>query len=250
MIALDFVSLLLSKDAPVQASASMSPALREAAGMGTLGADKTQASRVTEQQKQENKKIAKGWKASNLNKTVDAILASATRLEKEIDAETKYWEQVLAVSESGWAVCRMPQEKHTLGVRFGFAEGKTYHMVISTPDTNTLQLRHPLETEVLLHCVEIQMDPYTLIKESQAKNLSIYVFESKQTGSQRVKPYSPKQFQKMHQFKISFSKHGTQSSPRNFGKNCIGKSEAWHRMESNHTAQTTQLHVPCHPQNT
>ncbi|PQE21202.1 hypothetical protein CJF31_00010885 [Rutstroemia sp. NJR-2017a BVV2] len=101
---------------------SMSPALREAAGMGTLGADKTQASRVTDQQKQENKKVAKGWKASNLNKTVDSILASATRLEKEIDAETKYWEQVLAVSESGWAVCRMPQEKHTLGVRFGFAE--------------------------------------------------------------------------------------------------------------------------------
>ncbi|PQE28471.1 hypothetical protein CJF30_00008188 [Rutstroemia sp. NJR-2017a BBW] len=122
MIALDFVSLLLSKDAPVQASTSMSPALREAAGMGTLGADKTQASRVTDQQKQENKKVAKGWKASNLNKTVDSILASATRLEKEIDAETKYWEQVLAVSESGWAVCRMPQEKHTLGVRFGFAE--------------------------------------------------------------------------------------------------------------------------------
>ncbi|KAM3066547.1 RNA polymerase II mediator complex subunit [Clarireedia jacksonii] len=122
MIALDFVSLLLSKDAPIQAGASMSPALREAAGMGTLGAEKTQASRVTEQQKQENKKIARGWKASNLNKTVDSILASATRLEKEIDAETKYWEQVLAVSESGWAVCRMPQEKHTLGVRFGFAE--------------------------------------------------------------------------------------------------------------------------------
>ncbi|KAB8296739.1 hypothetical protein EYC80_002159 [Monilinia laxa] len=122
MISLDFISLLLSKDAPVQASTSISPSLRELAGMGTLGAEKTQASRVTEEQKHENKKIAKGWKASNLSKTVDSILASATRLEKEIDAETKYWEQVLAVSESGWAVCRLPQEKHTLGVRFGFAE--------------------------------------------------------------------------------------------------------------------------------
>ncbi|KAJ8069461.1 hypothetical protein OCU04_003115 [Sclerotinia nivalis] len=122
MISLDFISLLLSKDAPVQASLSISPSLRELAGMGTLGADKTIDSRVTEEQKKENKKIAKGWKASNLSKTVDAILASATRLEKEIDAETKYWEQVLAVSESGWAVCRLPQEKHTLGVRFGFAE--------------------------------------------------------------------------------------------------------------------------------
>ncbi|KAM0161846.1 hypothetical protein ACHAPC_001491 [Botrytis cinerea] len=122
MISLDFISLLLSKDAPVQASTSISPSLRELAGMGTLGADKTVASRYTKEQNQENKKIAKGWKASNLSKTVDSILASATRLEKEIDAETKYWEQVLAVSESGWAVCRLPQEKHTLGVRFGFSE--------------------------------------------------------------------------------------------------------------------------------
>lgn len=131
MISLDFISLLLSKDAPVQASTSISPSLRELAGMGTLGADKIEASRVTEDQKQENKKIAKGWKASNLNKTVDSILASATRLEKEIDAETKYWEQVLAVSEKGWAVCRLPQEKHTLGVRFGFAEGQFIIVLIS-----------------------------------------------------------------------------------------------------------------------
>lgn len=124
MISLDFISLLLSKDTPVQASTSISPSLRELAGMGTLGADKTVAPRFTKEQNQENKKIAKGWKASNLSKTVDSILASATRLEKEIDAETKYWEQVLAVSESGWAVCRLPQEKHTLGVRFGFSEGQ------------------------------------------------------------------------------------------------------------------------------
>lgn len=124
MISLDFISLLLSKDTPIQASTSLSPSLRELAGMGTLGAEKTQEARITEEQKQENKKIAKGWKASNLSKTVDSILASATRLEKEIGAETKYWEQVLAISESGWAVCRLPQEKHTLGVRFGFLDGQ------------------------------------------------------------------------------------------------------------------------------
>jgi hypothetical protein len=250
MIALDFVSLLLSKDAPVQASTSMSPALREAAGMGTLGADKTQASRVTDQQKQENKKVAKGWKASNLNKTVDSILASATRLEKEIDAETKYWEQVLAVSESGWAVCRMPQEKHTLGVRFGFAEGKIRHRIISTPETNTIQLRRPLETEVLLLYVETLMDPYTSIKESQAKNPNIYVFGSKLTESQRVKPYSLKQFQKTHQFKILSSKHGTPSLPPNSGKNYTEKAAVLHHMESNRTAQMTQSPVPSPPPNT
>lgn len=36
--------------------------------------------------------------------------------------ETKYWEQVLAISDNGWAICRLPHEKHTLGVRVGFLE--------------------------------------------------------------------------------------------------------------------------------
>jgi mediator of RNA polymerase II transcription subunit 17 len=86
--------------------------------------DKIQASRVTDAQKEDNRRVAKGWKIQNLNKTVDTILESATRLEKEMETETKYWEQVLAVSDSGWAVCRLPNEKHTLGVRFGFSECK------------------------------------------------------------------------------------------------------------------------------
>jgi mediator of RNA polymerase II transcription subunit 17 len=94
------------------------------AGTGTLGMDKIQASRVTDAQKEDNRRVAKGWKIQNLNKTVDTILESATRLEKEMETETKYWEQVLAVSDSGWAVCRLPNEKHTLGVRFGFSECK------------------------------------------------------------------------------------------------------------------------------
>jgi mediator of RNA polymerase II transcription subunit 17 len=124
MFALDFVSLLISKDQPNQASLSISPFLREHVGMGTLGADKVQASKVTEAQKEDSKRIAKGWKIQNLNKTADSILASATRLEKEIELETAYWKQVLAISENGWAICRLPNEKHTLGVRFGFSEGK------------------------------------------------------------------------------------------------------------------------------
>lgn len=124
MYILNFVSLLLSKDTPVQASLSISQFLKDTLPMGTLGADKLPHSRITEQRKQENKQVAKGWKMQNLNKAVDSILAAATRLEKEIELETRYWDQVLAVSERGWAICRMPQEKHTLGVRFGFSEGR------------------------------------------------------------------------------------------------------------------------------
>jgi mediator of RNA polymerase II transcription subunit 17 len=124
MFALDFVSLLISKDQPNQASLSISPFLREHVGMGTLGADKVQVSRATEAQKEDNRRVAKGWKIQNLNKTADSILASATRLEKEIELETAYWKQALAISENGWAICRLPNEKHTLGVRFAFLEGR------------------------------------------------------------------------------------------------------------------------------
>lgn len=135
MFALDFVSLLISKDQPNQASLSISPFLREHVGMGTLGADKVQTSKVTEAQREDNKRIAKGWKIQNLNKTADSILASATRLEKEIELETAYWKQVLTISENGWAICRLPTEKHTLGVRFGFSEGRT-HLHYFILDTN------------------------------------------------------------------------------------------------------------------
>jgi mediator of RNA polymerase II transcription subunit 17, fungi type len=92
--------------------------------LGTLGADKVQDSRATKAQRHDNRRIAKGWKLQGLTDTVDSILTSAARLEKEIEKETQYWEQVLAVNENGWAICRLPQERHTLGVRFGFAECK------------------------------------------------------------------------------------------------------------------------------
>jgi len=113
--------------------------------MGTLGADKTNASRVTDVQKKDHKRIAKGWKLQTLNKTVDSILSSATRLEKEIEAETKYWEQVRAISDKGWAVCRLPQEKNILGVRFGFSEG-TWIFSVVWVHANTAQLHLPSET--------------------------------------------------------------------------------------------------------
>jgi mediator of RNA polymerase II transcription subunit 17 len=123
MIALDFVSLLLSKGTPVQASLSISPALRESVGLGTLGADRVSDSRITRTQKDDVVQIARGWKAQSLNENADSILAIAMKLEKDIEAETKYWKEVEEVSRQGWAVCALPQETHTLGVRFGFAEG-------------------------------------------------------------------------------------------------------------------------------
>ena len=124
--ALDLISLLLSKSTPRQAEISMSPFLRQEVPMGTLGAEVLQQTQITESRRLKDRMVSTGWKLQSLNATADSVLQSATRLEKEIEQEAKYWEQVLAVKEKGWSLSRLPREKHTLGVRYGFAEGKRY----------------------------------------------------------------------------------------------------------------------------
>lgn len=106
----------------MQASQTLSQDVVNFIGPKTLGMNKLAASKTTDAQKRDYKQVAKGWKIQCLDKSIDSVLASATRLEKEIEHETKYWKQVLAVSEKGWAVCRLPNQTQTLGVRFGFSE--------------------------------------------------------------------------------------------------------------------------------
>ncbi|KAL7620943.1 RNA polymerase II mediator complex subunit [Parahypoxylon ruwenzoriense] len=125
MLSLDFVSLLLSKETPVQAGTTLSTALRDLVGIGTLGASKLKDSNVTETRKQDDLAVATGWRVMGIDNMVDSVVASAEKLEKEIELETKYWADVLDVSESSWAICALPHERHTLGVRFGFAESAT-----------------------------------------------------------------------------------------------------------------------------
>ncbi len=61
----------------------------------------------------------------SLNSAADSLLKSASRLEEEVEKETRYWSRALTVKEKGWSLSRLPREKHTLGVRYGFAEGET-----------------------------------------------------------------------------------------------------------------------------
>lgn len=100
----------------------MSQQLRDRVGMGTLGAAKASESWAKPELAENNKIIARGRKTQDVNRAVDTILASATRLEKEIELETKYWSQVLALSDQGWNVCRVPRRKGILGVKLGSSE--------------------------------------------------------------------------------------------------------------------------------
>lgn len=123
MLTLDSLSLLLSKQNPTQASLTLSKQLREVAGIGTLGADRLEDANTSETKEKDQEAVAMGWTLMEINKTRDAAEAASSFLQEEVDLENKYWEDLIGVQSTGWSICKMPQERHTLGVRFGFSEG-------------------------------------------------------------------------------------------------------------------------------
>ncbi|THY28545.1 hypothetical protein D6D01_03843 [Aureobasidium pullulans] len=122
LIALDFVSLLLSKDAPKQAELTMSPHLKQLIKPGTLAMDVWHNVQPDKEQQKLDDTIARSWRMQSLQASADSLLGAAARLEKNVRRETHYWEQVLSVSDKGWSISRLPRERHNLGVRFGFLE--------------------------------------------------------------------------------------------------------------------------------
>lgn len=143
---------------PSQAGATVSPGLRDLVGLGTLGADRLAASNLDEAGLRDNKLVATGCKFADIDRTVESVLTSASRLNKEISNETKYWAEVLAVSQKGWAVTRVPNEPETLGVRYGFSE--------AAPDfrnTSLAPMRRGADGSVDLDCGRMLGDPQRLL---------------------------------------------------------------------------------------
>ncbi|KAL4932517.1 mediator of RNA polymerase II transcription subunit 17 [Aspergillus undulatus] len=120
--ALDFVSLLLSKHNPRQAEMSMSPFLKTAVPLGTLNAEVVNPSPKPDSTLKDINSVARGWRLQNFNSAASKLLIASSRLEAEVDSETRYWNEVLAVKEKGWKVCRLPREGQALGVQYGFLE--------------------------------------------------------------------------------------------------------------------------------
>jgi mediator of RNA polymerase II transcription subunit 17, fungi type len=133
--ALDFVSLLLSKETPRQAEISLSRAVQLLVPLGSLGADKVPTPQLSPEEQRDQELVSRGWKLQGLENTAESLLRSADRLEKEVGSESKYWVQILAVRDKGWSVCRLPRERHTLGVRFGFREGELLNRAIYIPSS-------------------------------------------------------------------------------------------------------------------
>lgn len=119
---MDFLSLLLSKHNPTQATLTLSKQTRDLLGIGTLMSDRLEEKSTDEAKVKEQETVSQGWTLLEVNKTRDAAQEACAFLQQEVEAESKYWEDVAGVQGSGWAICKMPREAHSLGVRFGFSE--------------------------------------------------------------------------------------------------------------------------------
>ncbi|KAJ5163936.1 Mediator complex subunit Med17 [Penicillium coprophilum] len=122
MFALDFVSLLLSKQAPRQAETSMSAFLKQVAPLGSLNAEVVNPPPKSESTSKDISTVSRGWRIQNFNAAANKLLQAASRLETEVASETRYWNEVLAVKDKGWKVSRLPRERQALGVQYGFLE--------------------------------------------------------------------------------------------------------------------------------
>ncbi|MCJ1313858.1 RNA polymerase II mediator complex subunit [Agyrium rufum] len=124
--ALDFISLLLTS-APYTskpAEASISPYIKTHLPLGTISSEILSQPPLPadEAKRADDDQVAMGWKMQALDGAADSLLGAAGRLGREVKRESKFWEQVGEVKRRGWTVCRVPGEKGTLGVRYGFPE--------------------------------------------------------------------------------------------------------------------------------
>ncbi|EMC92672.1 hypothetical protein BAUCODRAFT_257649 [Baudoinia panamericana UAMH 10762] len=121
MLALDFVSLLLSKDNK-QAASTISPALKNEIPVGTLGIDLWQNMPKDRARETQDELLSTKVRMESLQNSANSLLAAANRLEDNVRKETQYWSEVLSIADKGWNVCRLPGQQRRLGVTFGFSE--------------------------------------------------------------------------------------------------------------------------------
>ena len=113
----------LSNHASQAALTTIDPFVKERLPTNALAVDILQSPPKSEQEVQKAQLVGDGWKKQSIEAIADRLSEAATRLEKELQAETRYWDQILKIKDQGWSVIRLPRERHALGVRYGFAEG-------------------------------------------------------------------------------------------------------------------------------
>lgn len=139
--ALDLVTLLLSKDPTKQyVESSFSHQFRSLnIPRGSFGLDKNPAPSRDEdniededltpeeaERREKQRLVATGGTIKALESATDVILKAATQLETEVRKETKYWEEILSISEKGWLLQRYQPKARVspFAVRYGFSEAR------------------------------------------------------------------------------------------------------------------------------
>ncbi|KAF2473112.1 uncharacterized protein BDR25DRAFT_332783 [Lindgomyces ingoldianus] len=136
---IDLVSLILSKDPSKRVEGSFSARFKEQnVPHGSFGLDKgapteeSQKGALTRDsntlEKKKRKLVAMGSRMEALDKGIDNILQAATELETEVRKETKYWGEILSVSQKGWSLQKLRRDaRHSpFAVHYGFQEASDH----------------------------------------------------------------------------------------------------------------------------
>jgi mediator of RNA polymerase II transcription subunit 17 len=113
---MNLVNLCLSKDPAKNNEAAYTPMFKASnVPRGSFGIDKgitpEESERpedvdIQEGLKKRREVVMKGSAMKALDWSTDSLLKAATELETEIRKETKYWEEILSISEKGWSLQR------------------------------------------------------------------------------------------------------------------------------------------------
>ncbi|KAF2687220.1 hypothetical protein K458DRAFT_296237 [Lentithecium fluviatile CBS 122367] len=130
--ALNLVSLLLSRDPAKALDSGYTQMFREMnVPRGSFGIDRTVRIDDTQREEDSAKRrelVTKGSRMEALDWATDSLLQAATELETGIRKETKYWEEVLSISEKGWSLQRTRREARNapFAVRYGLPEASNH----------------------------------------------------------------------------------------------------------------------------
>jgi mediator of RNA polymerase II transcription subunit 17 len=75
--------------------------------------------------KQRQELVARGARMEALDTATDEILKAAKNLEREVRRETKYWQEIVSISDKGWPIQRVRKNARNVpfAVRYGLPEG-------------------------------------------------------------------------------------------------------------------------------
>ena len=178
--ALDLISMVLSADPTKRLPASFSHTFREAGlnqglPFGSIGVarenheyDELKAAERSRREEQEKRQdlVAKAARMEALDTATDEILKAAKSLEKEVRRETKYWQEIVSISDKGWPIHRMGRNvRHApFGVRFGASEGTLRAYILLSIFLMHLQPAITSRPAVPLHCAWTRTGASSLIR--------------------------------------------------------------------------------------